>query len=130
MAAIAFRRDGLALAAFSHLSSYVYVWTAARVVARMSASTTTSAFASSSVELQPGAHNLLSVDTEPQRIMDAIRYGLLAVPSAQYMPSMGTPIRGLVTGHYPVGTAVRCVQLYSKKLETLGVPQTNFVCSI
>lgn len=47
MAAIAFRRDGMALAAFSHLSGYVYVWTLQPAwAARMSASGTTSAFAS------------------------------------------------------------------------------------
>jgi hypothetical protein len=72
MAAIAFRRDGLALAAFSHLSGTSTVDALQRMGGTHVASTTTSAFASlPSVGTSTRcAQTLLSVDTEPQRIMD------------------------------------------------------------
>jgi hypothetical protein len=100
MAAIAFRRDGLALAAFSHLSSYVYVWLQPAWAARMSrvydhlcvcfllGGTSTRC-----------ALTLLSVDTEPQRIMDFHQVWIVYGTKRAIMPSMehhtGTRLRSL-----------------------------------
>jgi hypothetical protein len=84
------------------------------------------------VELQPGAQTLLSVDTEPQRIMDTfIRYGLLAVPSAQCNAVYGNAHTGTSDWVLSLilGTAVNTIRVF-KIGNFRGTSRTNFGCSI
>ena len=69
MAAIAFRRDGLALAAFSRISGYVYVWTLQPAwAARMSANQPSSGL---STLLGGGYHASHVTHLQPFRVMAA-----------------------------------------------------------
>jgi hypothetical protein len=92
---IAFRREGSHSPPFRTSARYVYVLLQPAWAARMSRLRPplrllpTPRWNFNQVHL-----TLLSVDTEPQRIMDTfIKYGLFAVPSAQCNAVYGTPYR-------------------------------------